>query len=257
MAKKKDSKKNAVVKWEDEFADYAKESTKGAVLTGGSKFLRFSGGRMSFEGADIPDDEIRCVIVGWCHHNTFYDPDERFDPDNPQSPICYSFGTEEDEMEPHADSPEPQEDSCSGCPFNEWESGAGKAKACKNGIRLALIAEDDLDDIENAEVVYAAVPPTSIKNWIAYITKELRDKAQRPHWAVITLLSRVDDNKSQFRITFKNDDLIEDSDLFGPLKELWEGTMEDIDFPYAPPQEEAPKNKGKSKAKPKKKKFTK
>lgn len=258
-AKKKTGK--AVVKWDEEFAEYAKETTKGAKLTGGSKFIRFSGGRMSFDGADIPDDEIRCVIMGWAYHNTYYDPSERYDPDNPQSPICYSFGDEEDEMEPHADSPEPQCDSCAECPFNEFESGVGKAKACKNTVRLALIAEDDLDDLENAEVVYASLPPTSIKNWIAYLTKDLRDKAQRPHWAVITLLTRHPDDKSQFRITFKNDELIEDSDLFGPLKELWEDTIEEIDFPYAvrePEEKPKPKKKTAVKKKPAaKKKFAK
>lgn len=253
MAKKKTG--NALVKWDEEFANFAKETTKGAVVTGGSKFIRFSGGRMSFDGADIPDDEIRCVIVGWQHHNTYYDPKERFDPENPATPICYAFGDTEEEMEPHSAAPEPQNDSCATCPLNEWESGVGRAKACKNTVRLALIAEDDLEDIDNAEVVYASLPPTSIKNWLVYLTKELRDKAKRPHWAVVTLLSRVPDDRSQFRINFKNEELIEDSDLFGPLKQLWEETTQTIDFPYAAREVEAKPKK--STAKSSKKKFAK
>lgn len=255
MAKKKETGK-ALVKWEEEFANYAKETTKGASVAGDGKFIRFSGGRMSFDGADIPDDEIRCVVIGWCRHNTYYDPDVRYDPDNPDTPICYSFGVEEEEMEPHEKSPEPQCSNCGECPFNEFESGVGRAKACKNSIRLALISEDDLDDIENAEVVYASLPPTSMKNWMAYITREL-SKVKRPHWAVVTLMKRIPDDKSQFRITFKTEELIEDTKLFTPLKDLWEGTMEGIDFPYAERQEPVRKKSSKASKKPAaKKKFS-
>lgn len=255
MAKKKSTGKS-VVAWDEEFANLAKEASKGADSVGEGKFIRFSGGRMTFDGADIPDNEIRCVIVGWCRNYTYYDPDVRFDPENPDTPICYAFGTEEDEMEPHPNSPEPQSDGCASCPLNEWESGVGRAKACKNSVRLALIAEDELEDIDSAEVVYASVPPTSMKNWMSYLSKELAGKFKRPHWAVVTLLKRVPDDTSQFRITFKVEELIEDGELFAPLKELWESTMEEIDFPYAARQE-PPKKKSTAKKSTAKKKFAK
>ena len=224
----------AVVKWTDEFKDLAVQSAKGAKVSEG-KFISFGGGKMSFGGAEIPDGELRCVVVGWIHANAYYDPDVRYDPKTPQSPICYAFGVEEEEMVPHKDAPDKQNPDCATCPFNEFESAKqGKGKACKNMIRLALIAESDLDNLENAEVVYASLPPKSLKNWLAYAAKTCAKALERPHWSVITLMTRVPDDESQFRVTFKMEELIEDQDKFGPLKELWEKTMGEMDFPYAP-----------------------
>lgn len=234
----------ALVKWEEEFANIAKENAKNAKVSEG-KFLSFKGGRMSFGGADVEDNEIRCVVIGWAYHNAYYDPDEPYDPKNPQSPICYATGVGEDEMVPHENAPEKQCGGCVDCPFNQFESAkTGKGKACKNGIRLALIAESDLEDMDSVEVVYASLPPKSIKNWLVYVKKELSERAQRPHWAVVTLMKCIPDSESQFRITFKNEELIEDSDLFTPLKELWKKTMEGIDFPYQKREPSPVKSKG-------------
>lgn len=241
-AKKKTG--TALVKWDEEFAKYAKETKKGIKVSEG-KFISFSGGRMSFAGSDIPDDEIRCVIVGWTHHNAYYDPDVRYDPKNPQSPICYAFGDDPDLMEPHSEAPQKQCGSCAECPFNEFGSAAqGQAKACKNTFRLALIAESDLEDLENAEVVYASIPPKSLKNWANYLAKDL-DKMGRPHWSVITMMRRVPDSESQFRVTFKHEEHVEDADLFAPLKDLWEKTMDGIDFPYQVREAPPPAARGK------------
>lgn len=231
----------ALVKWEEEFANYAKETAKGAKVSEG-KFISFGGGKMSFSGADIPNNEIRCVIVGWVHANAYYDPSVTYDPKNPQTPLCYAFGTEEDEMEPHSEASEKQCDRCAECEFNKFESAKnGRGKACKNMIRLALIAESDLDDLDTAEVVYASLPPKSLKNWLMYVTKTLRDTVKRPHWAVVTLMKRVPDDESQFRVTFAMEETIENVELFSPLKLLWERTMEGIDFPYAVVEKPAPK----------------
>lgn len=250
MAKKKETG-TALVKWEEKFAKLAKESVKNVKISEG-KFISFGGGRMSFAGADVPDDEIRCVIVGWIYHNTYYDPRERYDPKNPQSPICYAFDSDEDTMAPQDNVPDKQHHDCASCPFNQFESAkTGRGKACKNTVRLALIAEDDLEDIDNAEVVYASIPPKSLKNWLVYLKKELSDRAKRPYWSVITLMKRIPDDDSQFKITFKNDDLIEDSSYFEPLEKLSDNTMDGIDFPYQVREAPAP-SRGKGKQAPKK-----
>ena len=242
MAKKPTPGK-ALVKWDEEFANLSKETSKGIKSSEG-KFISFKSGRMSFAGQDIPDNEIRCVIIGWTHHNAYYG-DEPFDPSNPQTPVCYSFGDEEEDMEPHADSPDKQCGSCAECPFNQFESaGRGrKGKACKNTFRLAIIAEDDLQDLDNAEIAYASIPPKSLRNFSNYLAKDLR-KVERPHWAVVTTMSVEPDAQSQFKIMFKCEELIEDSDLFGPLKELWLKTKEDIGFPYQEREAPPPKTRG-------------
>lgn len=253
----------ALVRWEEEFANMAKETSHGATVSAG-KFISTKGGRLKFAGADIPDNELRCVVVGWMHHNAYYDPDERYDPENPQSPLCYAFATtpaDDGDMEPLDSVPDKQCDNCKECPFNQWESAQqGRGKACKNMIRLALIAEDDLENVEDAEVVYLSVPVTSGKNWVKYAV-DTREKIKRPLWSLITTVACIPDNASQFKLTFKteNDDYIGDDDLFAPLKKLWEDTMKTIDFPYVVREASQPvKGKGKKQAAPKKKsKFSK
>lgn len=232
MAKKKETG-TALVNWDEELAKYAKESTAGIKESGNGKFLSFRGGNMTFNGEDIPDSELECVIVGWTHHNTYYDPDERYDPKNPQTPICYSFGTDEDLMEPHNDSPDKQCGSCAECPFNQFESAKnGPGKACKNTFRVALIAASELNDVENAEVVYASIPPKSLKNFANYLKKEIGGKLNRPFWSVITTMTCEPDSQSQFKVLFKCSEVIKDNKLFQPLKDKWEETMEGIEFPY-------------------------
>lgn len=240
----------ALVKWEEELAGFAESTAKGISVSEG-KFISFKGGRMSFAGADIPDDEFNGVIVGWTHHNAYYDPDVRYDADNPQTPICYAFGQDEEEMQPHDDSKEKQCGSCAECPYSKFESAkTGKGKACKNTFRLAIIAESDLDNIEEAEVVYLSVPPTSLKNFANYLAKDLRN-LKRPHWFVKTLVSRVPDDTSQFRVTFKHVENIEDGTLYEPIKALWEKTMEGIEFPYQErePREPVKGSRGKASGK--------
>jgi hypothetical protein len=247
MAKKQTGK--ALVKWDEELANLAKDSAKGIELPAG-KFISIKSGKLSFAGAAVPGNELRAVIVGWTHENQYYDED--YDPDVPQTPACYAFGTEKDEMEPHSQCARKQCEQCARCPMNEFGSAEkGKGKACKNVLRVALIAENDLEDLSSVEVVYLKVPVMSVKNFLLYAKQKVAETIKRPYWAVVTTIGVVPDDKSQFRVTFDVGELIEDSSLFGPLKELWEKTMEGIDFPYVV-QERA----GKKKAPVKKSKFS-
>lgn len=229
MAKVKATGK-ALVKWDEELANLAKTSTKGMDLPT-AKFISLKSGKLSFAGAAVPGNELRAVILGWVHENQYYDED--YDPDVPQVPACYAFGKEADEMAPHEKSPRPQHDTCAGCPLNEFGSAEkGQGKACKNVLRLALIAESDLEDLGSAEIVYMKIPVMSVKNFLIYAKKKVAESAKRPYWSVVTTITVEPDNKSQFKVVFDTAEMIEDSELFGPLKELWEKTMEGIAFPY-------------------------
>lgn len=244
MAKKETGK--SLVNWDAEFAEYQKQSKAGITVGAQGKFLSFKNG-LAYNGVELEDDEVRCVIVGWTHHNQFYDPNTPYDADNPTTPICYSFGQDPAEMAPDSHSPDKQHADCASCPFNQFESARqGKGKACKNTFRLALIAESDLDSIGSPEVIYASIPPKSLKNFAKYIAQDL-DKYSRPHWAVVTLLKRVPDSKAQFVVTFECVEIIKDSKLFQPLKDLYAQTMEGIEFPYevreAPVAKKKPANK--------------
>lgn len=235
MAKVTKPPGKAVVKWDEELANLAKESTKG-IKVSTSKFLSIRGGKLSFSGEEVEGNELDAVILGWVFENQYYD--ERFDPNTPQSPACYAFGTDTSEMEPHEEAPRKQSSACEGCPMNEWDSAdSGGGKACKNVVRIALIASSDLDNLKAAEIVYMKIPVMSVKNFTTYVKKSVADILKRPYWAVVTKISVVPDPRSQVKVMFSVEEPIEDSELFAPLKDLWEKTMEGIDFPY--PQHEA------------------
>jgi hypothetical protein len=233
----------ALVNWEEKFAGLAKDSMKGIALPT-AKWLSIKSGVLSYGGAEVPDNELRCIVVGWTFENQLYEG--RFDPNNPSSPVCYAFGTDPDEMVPHEKSADPKNDACATCPLNEYESDpkGGKGKACKNVVRLALIAESDLADLSAAEVVYLKVPVTSVKNFKYYAAKTLQKDLQRPLWSVLTLLSVEPDESNAVKVNFSFIEKLEENDAFNDevfetLEKLFEGTMEEIGFPYAANSERA------------------
>lgn len=229
MAKKPEQGK-AMVKWEEEFANMAKESTAGIEVSAG-KFISLRAGQMSYAGADITGNELTAVVVGGVYENRFFNVE--YDSDNPASPVCYAFGLHRDEMEPHEKAEDKQNDACKTCEHNQWGSAEkGEGKACANSFRLALISSDDLKNLTAAEVIYLKLPVTSVKNWEVYAKKKLADTLHRPYWSVLTKISVVPDKNSQFKVQFEMEEQIDDSKLFQPLKELYEKVMDDIDFPY-------------------------
>lgn len=257
MAKASTAKKSpgkALVKWDEEFAKYAKETTKNIALPAG-KWLSIKGGKLKFNGADIPGNELRAVIVGWTYENQYYEG--KYSADNNQPPVCYAFNEVREDMAPLDSVPDKQSDACATCPLNEFGSADnGEGKACKNVIRLALISEDDLEDVGSAEVVYLKIPVMSVKNFLNYVKKTVADALSRPYWSVITNISLEDDAQAQFKVVFEVAENVEDSELFSPLKELWETTLEGIDFPY-PAASERPAKKPVAKGKGKPQKFAK
>lgn len=248
MAKKTGSAKTtgtAMTKWDEEFAKQAVEASKGFEAPT-AKFISLKGGKMSFGGATIPGNEFRCVILGAINENQYYDPEQPYDPDTPQVPICFAFGVEKDKMAPAETCSDPQSEGCKGCPNNEFESAErGRGKACKNVLRLALITEDEVADIATAEVTYLKVPVMSVRNWGKYVD-QLKKVIHRPYYSVVTKISLEEDDKSQFRVLFEWEANV-DADPSG-LKSRHQAVMEAIDFGYnAPEKREKPVKKGKEK----------
>lgn len=239
MAKKL-APKQELVKWEEELAKAAVESAKNEKM-GSGKFISIRAGQLSFGGADIQNNEMRVVILGDIKENQYYDED--FNADVPQVPACYAFGEDEDEMAPHEDAKDPQNETCKGCPQNVFGSAErGQGKACKNVRRIALMSESDLEgDIKKADIAYMKLPVMSVANWANYKKKTLGEVVKRPYWAVITRISVVPDPKSQFKVKFDFEEKIDDSKLFLPLRERSEQVMKDIDFPYVVVEREPPK----------------
>ena len=249
MVKQTKTPGKAIVKWDEELANLAKEAV-GEVKLSSAKFLSFKGGMMSYAGAAIPDNELEVVILAYTLENQYYD--SAYDPSQSQVPACYAFGLVADGMVPHEEAPDKQNSECVSCPHNQWGSAKqGEGKACANVIRIEFIPVNDLEDIESAEIIHAKISRSSTKNFLYYISEDVKKKLRRPFWSVITKITLKKDQDTQFKINFKVDSLVEDGSLLQPLKDMWEKHTKEIDFPYPAPQEKPVK------AKPKASKFTK
>jgi len=215
----------AVNKWDEELAKLAVDAQAEETLAG--NFISTRGGRLQYGGAEIPGNKLNAVIINYVKENHYYE--DRFDADNPASPVCFAFATEDGEMAPHPDSTKPQCATCSACPKNQFGSAdQGKGKACKNIRRLGLITEDALEeDVSTAEVAVLKIPVTSVKNWSTYVG-QVATTMKRPPFAVVTEISIVPDSKTQFKICFKPVAQITDGDALGALMGRREAVANDL-----------------------------
>lgn len=113
---------------------------------------------------ELPDgtkhDTIEVVIVDYASFNAFYEG--AYDPRNPQPPLCAAKGKKIIELVPFANAPDPQADNCENCPMNQWGSGGGNSKACKNQRVLAVLPADFDED---SDLTLINVSPTAIKRF--------------------------------------------------------------------------------------------
>lgn len=170
--------------------------------------------RMSGKGFKIPGDpnnkavqSIKGVIVDFISANMHYP--EKWDEDNPTPPNCFALGRIPSQMAPDPISSEPQHETCKGCPKNEYESGVGKAKACKNTRSLAIIAEGaDMD----SHIWLLSVPPGSIRYYDTYVSTTLKGRYSLPPIGVVTEFY-MDPNKDFAAPRFKVDRTLVDEEL--------------------------------------------
>jgi hypothetical protein len=223
----------AMVAWDEALAARAQASKKAEASTSVGSFISTKGGILSYGGNTAPDNKMLVVIIDAIMENQLYEG--KYDPNMPAGPVCYAFGRDEDEMAPHEKVEEPVNDTCKGCPNNEWGSAdTGKGKACKNVRRLAVITADMLDGgaeaITEAEVAYMKLPVTSVKGWASYVNQLAA--TSKPPLAFVTEISVVPDTVSQFKVQFHVIEEIDDGDLIGALLAKADIVEEQIGFPY-------------------------
>ena len=180
-------------------------------------WVSFKGGQLVIGGNPQPKNKAEVVIVHSVFENQLYK--DRYDPNNPQAPMCYALAENDDELVPHIDATvRVSPDGCKVCPKNEWGSdpGGGKGKACKNVRRLALISASDLNNLDKAEVAIAKLPVTSVKNWSTYAS-QIANVLKLPPLAVVTEISVEPDAKTQFQVQFTLVDKIEDGAIIQAL----------------------------------------
>jgi|DEB0MinimDraft_3_1074331.scaffolds.fasta_scaffold04890_4 hypothetical protein len=132
----------------------------GASLGGGkSRRISISGGKFrEFVGGEqiavSKQDYMNVVIVNAAAISRTYYASE-YNPEKIEPPYCWSADT----TTPSKEVPEEQRQSarCMDCPQNVKGSGQGQTRACRFAQRLAVVLEDDLDNVYQLQL-----PATSI-----------------------------------------------------------------------------------------------
>ena len=204
----------ALVSWEDKLAAYAVEAAAEESVVGG-KFLSLKAGRLALDKVPCAGNKLDVVVIAHTTEYAYYEG--KYDQNNPQPPVCYAFGKDEQSMSPHEKAGKPQAENCASCPMNQWGSdpNGGKGKACKNTRRLALLPADCVnnpDSIADVEEIYVKLPVMSVKNWAMYVNN-VAAQYRRPPFGVITSITTEPDAKSQFKVVFKAVDRVNDAAL--------------------------------------------
>lgn len=121
------------------------------------------------------------VILDFTNINAYYP--STYDPKNPAPPDCFAISKQIKGMAPVDESPDKQSPDCDSCWANEFGSGVGNGKACKNQRRLLVMLADD--DPEEGELFTMEVSPSAIKKFDAYVSTVAR-LYQAPPVAVVT-----------------------------------------------------------------------
>lgn len=254
--------KTALINYEEQLALAAGQYAEAEQSSATGDFFGLKGGNIAWGGNPIKGNKIGVIIVDAVFENVFYEG--QYDPDEPQSPTCFAFGRDENELSPFktvVEAGQAQHDKCAGCPNNEWGSAdRGKGKACRNTRRLALLPAGEFDKDGNFEpfedadalfssgIGYMKLPVTSVKNYANYV-KQIATTFKRPPFAVFTQISTVPDAKSQFKVLFEALALL-DSEFIPYAIKKNEEISGSIIFPYSLTVEEPEKElKKKKKAK--------
>jgi hypothetical protein len=164
--------------------------------------------RVSFRGEtyDYPDPKTMPVIIIGVAENlskTFYA--DGYVSGNDSPPDCFSL----DAITSDPSSPNRQAIKCAQCPQNVWgskTSGGGRAKACADQRRLAVVPAGDITNESLGGPMLLRLPPTSLANLANYSSLLERRGADFPF--VITNLGFED---LEFpKITFTPVDWISD-----------------------------------------------
>ncbi len=110
---------------------------------------------------------LRAVILDFVWYLAHYA--DGWKPDDPGEADCWAIGRDTPEsgyLAPHQDVRSPYAEHCAICPKNQWASGNGNAKACKNGRRLVLVPPDGTDAAAPATLY---VSPTALSRFDLYV----------------------------------------------------------------------------------------
>jgi hypothetical protein len=223
--------------------------------------IGIKGKKFSYK-SDVLVRTAEFVIVDFIRANAWYD--EAWSEDDVALPGCLALSVDGEEMAPLPLSPNKQNDTCDGCELNAWGSAeTGRGKACAEQYKLAILAvnpQDKNETYSTCEMATITVPPTSKKNFGAFV-RAVEDKTGRPPLSFLTEFA-FDDDFDHPVLTFEVSKAYKDaatlSAILGRVKEAREMLMAAPDFSGAAEQKAAASKKtGKKKKKVVKKKAKK
>lgn len=237
----------AVATWDEELARRAQVAAEAEANAGGGQFFSFRGGRLSFNGSELHNNEVAVVVCAAIFENVYYEG--RFDPENPAPPTCYAFSKQESELAPHKvvlEAGNAQHNACKGCEQNEWGTAdTGKGKACRNTRRLAVLpcgefhptshafTPLDGEQLEAASFGFMKLPVTSVAGYAAYV-KSIANGLKKPLETIFTRIVVEADPKTQFRVKFNAIKEVP-NELIPILLKRADEAAELVNFPYPPP----------------------
>lgn len=181
MAKAKSSKSKSLTTVDKQLAEEAKEMAErigapaaNVIQVKQNKTFVLPDGR-STEGP------LAVVILDFVYRNLMFEG--AYDPDNIQPPICFAISQSSKNMVPSENSIKRQNEDCNSCPNNAFGS-AGKGKACKNTVLLAVLPSDATDE---TPIYTISVSPTAIRAFDAYVNT-IAANFQKPPIGVVTEL---------------------------------------------------------------------
>lgn len=206
VVKRSSTAVGAAIDWRKEMAQYAAKTLKQEENVSSSNRISFRGGTISYKGTPLQNNELWCVILAGLIENAYYEGP--YDPDNPRAPVCFAFSDDGEDMAPHEKAHTPQNETCKGCPNDEWGSAdKGRGKACKNVRRIAVLPLKwpfKASDVLDVEIATASIPVTSVKAYSGYV--KTLSQGGLAMWAFQTRIGCQPDPKTQLKVTFESPD---------------------------------------------------
>ena len=150
-----------------------------------------AGNRISLKGRvfTMPDGSVHAgpiaaVILDFRSHNQYWAAP--YDPNHLEDPICWAVSRTYEDLAPSPDAPERQAERCNNCPKNVFGSAPnGKARACRNSRRLAIVPPDATLD---TEPMILSASPTAISAFESYVIGLAASEGKMPV-EVVTLIA--------------------------------------------------------------------
>lgn len=205
---------NQINSYDEELAKFAQAAAaEKAAAAGSTNRVSLKAGLINV-GGTVVGTSAPIVVLSDVPTNTYYEG--AYDPADPQGPTCFAFGVGDEPMKPHKDSLKPQHTDCANCPHNKFGSAIGRdgkpaaGKACKNTTRMVGLVgtykdgKPVLGDLGTAPLWQVSLPPTSVRNWAAFVVASA-NLVKRPPFGFVTNLHTVPDQKAQFLVQFAHE----------------------------------------------------